>query len=188
MREVRIQSLEAVEMAGEEVRLSANAGELGVVFPKSLWENVLSGSLSAEPSAEELEELWKLKVELRKLAREQSFNTVLEGVQCGARGLEYDLVLKPGGLYAATTGYHFTRFASAELVRQIGGSLKPDRLVEQAYVIGAVVDDDALAAGDDNIKVLSVRGRRCGASRFELPPELWRTLSGRLGWEDVKTP
>jgi hypothetical protein len=70
---------------------------------------------------------------------------------------------------------------------RIGGSLEDDDLVEQAYVIGAVADPGALAAGDDNLKALSVRGRRSNTSRFEMAPELWHTLHERLGWKNVET-
>jgi hypothetical protein len=65
--------------------------------------------------------------------------------------------------------------------------LEADTLVEQAYAIGAVATEDALAAGDDNLKALSVRGRCCSTSRFEMAPELWQVLSEELGWENVET-
>ena len=45
----------------------------------------------------------------------------------------------------------------------------------------------ALDAGDDNIKALSIRGRRCTSSRFEMAPELWQVLSERMGWPNVET-
>jgi hypothetical protein len=69
----------------------------------------------------------------------------------------------------------------------VGAGLAKDRLVEQAYAIGAVASEEALAAGDDNLKALSVRGRRCSTSRFEMAPELWHTLCEGLGWENVET-
>ena len=56
--------------------------------------------------------------------------------------------------------------------------------VEQAYVVGAVADEDAFLSGDESLRVLCVRGRSCSTSRFEMPLEL---LSGRLGWRDVQT-
>jgi hypothetical protein len=86
-----------------------------------------------------------------------------------------------------TTGYHFAPVVGPELVARVGASLTEDAFVEQAYVIGAVAGDEAIAAGDDATRVLAVRGRRCSASRFEMPPELWQVLSGRLGWRDVDT-
>jgi hypothetical protein len=49
-----------------------------------------------------------------------------------------------------------------------------------------VAEDRALAAGDDRLKALSIRGRRCSSSRFELAPELWQVLSEDLGWNDVE--
>ena len=86
-----------------------------------------------------------------------------------------------------TTGYHFAPVVTPELMARLGASFEGNDFVEQAYIIGAVVDDGALAAGDDAIRALSVRGRRCTTSRFEMPPELWQVLSGRLGWRDVDT-
>jgi hypothetical protein len=72
-------------------------------------------------------------------------------------------------------------------MRRIGTCLAGDRLVEQAYAIGAVASEEALAAGDDNLKALSVRGRRCSTSRFEMAPELWQVLAEGLGWDNVET-
>jgi hypothetical protein len=65
--------------------------------------------------------------------------------------------------------------------------LEADTFVEQAYAIGAVATEDALAAGDDNLNALSVRRRCCSTSRFEMAPELWQVLSEELGWENVET-
>jgi hypothetical protein len=96
-------------------------------------------------------------------------------------------VLEPSGLLAATTGYLFAPVVDRDLVQRAGLALGGGGVVEQAYLIGAVADDGALAAGDDALKALSVRGRRCGASRFEMPPELWQVLSRGLGWRDVET-
>ncbi|MCA1847977.1 MAG: hypothetical protein LC704_03120, partial [Actinobacteria bacterium] len=60
--------------------------------------------------------------------------------------------------------------------------------VEQAYAIGAVASEETLGfADDENLRCLSIRGRRCSASRFEMAPELWNTLHERLGWENVET-
>jgi hypothetical protein len=70
---------------------------------------------------------------------------------------------------------------------RIGVCLEEDGSVEQAYVIGAVANEGVLAADDDNLKCLSIRGRRCSTSRFEMVPELWQVLSRRLGWDDVET-
>jgi hypothetical protein len=86
-----------------------------------------------------------------------------------------------------TTGYHFAPAVGPELVAKIGVALEDDESVEQAFLIGAVADETALAAGDDSLRVLAVRGRSCSTSRFEMPPELWQVLSGRLGWRNVKT-
>src|SRR5918997_2452349 len=188
MQEVRVESLEKLEALGGEVRLSANAGTLRIVFSKEVWDHLLANaSTPEEPAPEELAELGLLGEQLEKHAREHHFNSVLGGVQCGGSGLEYDLVLRPEGLFAMTTGYHFAPMVGPELVARIGASLHGDAFVEQAYVIGAVAGDEALAAGDEATRVLAVRGRRCSASRFEMPPELWQVLSGRLGWRDVDT-
>ena len=188
MQEVRVESLEKLEALGGEVRLSANAGTLRIVFSKVVWDHLLANVPTLEePAPEELAELGLLGEQLEEHAREHHFNSVLGGVQCGGSGLEYDLVLRPAGLFAMTTGYHFAPVGGPELVSSIGASLEGGGVVEQAYVIGAVADDEALAAGDEATRVLAVRGRRCSASRFEMPPELWQVLSGRLGWRDVDT-
>ena len=188
MQEVRVESLEGLEALGGGMRLSANSGSLSIVFPKEVWERLLaSAAISDEPTPDELAELDLLRKRLEGHAKEHSFNSVLGGVQCGSSGLDYDLVLRPSGLFAMTTGYHFAPVVGPELVSRIGASLEGDGFVEQAYVVGAVAGDEALAAGDESVRVLAVRGRRCSASRFEMPPELWQVLSGRLGWRDVDT-
>ena len=188
MQEVRVESLEGLEALGGGMRLSANSGSLRIFFPKEVWDRLLaSAAVSDEPAPEELAELDLLRERLEGLAKVHSFNSVLGGVQCGSSGLEYDLVLRPSGLFAMTTGYHFAPVVGPELVSRIGASLDGDGFVEQAYVVGAVAGDAALAAGDEGVRVLAVRGRRCSASRFEMPPELWQVLSGRLGWRDVDT-
>lgn len=192
MHEVRVESLDGLETVAGEVRLSANAGGLKIVFPQEVWDSVLTNApASEEPTSDELHELYKLKSALKDYAEEHAFNTVLEDVQCGGgeagSALEYDLVLRPASLYAATTGYYFAPVVRPEVVARIGVGLEDDRFVEQAYVIGAVADPLALAAGDDNLKALSVRGRQCSSSRFEMAPELWQVLYERLGWNDVQT-
>jgi hypothetical protein len=149
MQEVRVESLDGLEVRGSELRLSANAGRLRIVFPREVWEHVLaSAEVSEEPEEAELEELYSLKERLGAHAREQAFETALEGIGVGEPGLEYDLVLRPSGLFA---------------------------------------DDEALLAGDENLKALSIRGRRCSTSRFEMAPELWRVLAEGLGWDNVET-
>lgn len=176
-------------MLGKELRLSANSGSLSIVFPEEVWHDILANApTSDEPDAAELEEQDRLEAQLKAHAEEQAFKTVFEGVQCGGDPeLEYDLVLRPAGLFAVTTGYHFAPVVGSDLMARIGASLEEDEFVEQAYAIGAVADEKALTAGDDNLKCLSVRGRRCSASRFEMAPELWQVLSERLGWENVET-
>jgi hypothetical protein len=188
MQQVKVESLDGVEALGDEMRISANAGTLRIVFSKEVWDHLLANApASRNPAPGELAELDLLREQLEEHAREHLFNSVLGGVQCGGSGLEYDLVLRPAGLFAMTTGYHFAPVVGPELVSRIGVSLEGDAFVEQAYVIGAVAGDEALANGDDAIRVLAVRGRRCSASRFEMPPELWQVLSDRLGWRDVDT-
>jgi hypothetical protein len=188
MQEVRVESLERLEEIGGQMRLSANSGTLRIVFPKPVWDQLLANApVAEEPSLEELAELDLLRERLAAHAREHAFDGVLTGVRCGDSGLEYDLVLRPSGLFAATTGYHFAPEVGPELAARLGAGLEGDPSVEQAYVIGAVAGDDALAAGDEALRVLAVRGRRCSASRFEMPPELWQVLSGGLGWRDVDT-
>jgi hypothetical protein len=188
MQEVRVESLDGLEVRGSELRLSANAGRLRIVFPRAVWDHVLmSAEASEEPDAAELEELFDLKERLKAHAAEQAFEIALDGVGVGEPGLDYDLVLRPGGLLAVTTGYLFAPVVERELMSRIGACLAGDSLVEQAYAIGAVASEEALATGDDNLKALSIRGRRCSTSRFEMAPELWQVLSEGLGWDNVET-
>jgi hypothetical protein len=189
MQEVRVESLEGLEMSGGQIRLSANSGSLSIVFPKEVWDHILANTpASEEPVADELEELHLLKEELKAYAQDNSFATIREGVRCGGSKLEYDLVLKPAGLFAATTGYHFASVVVPDLVKELEACLEEDGSVEQAYAIGAVASEEALDfADDENLRCLSIRGRRCSTSRFEMAPELWNTLHERLGWDNVET-
>ncbi|HET7270462.1 MAG TPA: hypothetical protein VFI90_05180 [Rubrobacter sp.] len=181
-------SLDKLEAHGGQMRLSANAGSLIILFPQEVWEDLLANAPAfEEPAPEELEVLDLLKEQLERYARQKSFSTVHRRVRCGRSGLDYDLVLRPSGLFAMTTGYHFAPVVGPELVAKVGAGLEGDESVEQAYVIGAVVQEAAFADGDDSLKVLAVRGRSCSTSRFEMPPELWQVLSGRLGWRNVQT-
>jgi hypothetical protein len=182
MHEVSLESLDKLESRDGRMLLSANAGALSIVFPQEVWENLLaSAPTSAEPTQKELAELARIEEQLRGFAVEESFSSVLGDVPCGDSRLAYDLVLRPAGLFAMTTGYFFAPVVDAGLVTKIGG----DGTVEQAYIVGAVAEEEALLSGDENLQVLSVRGRSCSTSRFEMPPELWQVLSGRLGWRDV---
>jgi hypothetical protein len=189
MQEVRVESLEGLERRGGRVRLSANAGSLIIVFPEEVWERATADAPTQEPTPKELSELEEIRTRLEQHAREHSFKTVLKSVGHFGEGPapEYDLVLEPSGLLAATTGYVFAPVVGRDLVERVRALLRRGGAVEQAYLIGAVADDAALAAGGDALKALSVRGRRCGASRFEMPPELWQILSRGLGWRDVET-
>jgi hypothetical protein len=188
MHEVRVESLDKLEAQGGQMRLSANAGSLRILFSQEVWEYLISNAPAfEEPTPEEIEELGFLKEQLERYAREQSFSSVLRRVACGGSGLKYDLVLRPSGLFAMTTGYHFAPVVGPDLVAKFGVALEEDDSVEQAFLIGAVASDAALAAGAESLRVLSVRGRSCSTSRFEMPPELWQVLSGRLGWRNVKT-
>ena len=188
MHEVRVESLEKLEALRDGVRLSANSGELSIVFAKEIWEHVLANApVFGEPEAAELAELERLREQLKAHAEENSFKTLLEGVRCGGSALEYDLVLRPAGLFALTTGYHFAPVVDADLMARIGACFDERGSVEQVYAIGAVAEDEALFADDENLRCLSIRGRRCSTSRFEMAPELWHTLHERLGWENVET-
>jgi hypothetical protein len=189
MREVRVESLERLEVADGEVRMLANSGDLTLVFRRAVWEKALAESSSpSEPAQRELEELMALRRLLKEHAEENSFVTVLEDVPCGGEksGQQFDLVLRSSEMFAVTTGYLFLPVISPEHMALLGVCLEEDNTVEQAYLIGAVVEDRALAAGDENLKALSIRGRRCSSSRFELGRELWQVLSEKLGWKDVK--
>ena len=188
MREVRVTSLEKVEVTDGEVRILANSGDLALVFPREVWERALSETISPqEPTPEEIEELLALKQRLKEHARENSFATALEEVPCGDSDSDYqlDLVLRPAGMLAVTTGYLFLPVVRAEHMARLRTALKEDGFVEGAYLVGAVAEEGALAAGDEGLKALSVRGRRCSSSRFELAPELWQVLAER-GWDDLK--
>lgn len=191
MHEVRVESLDKLESLGGEIWISANSGdgnEVNIVFPKNVWDEILrEASDSNEPTEAELEEWSDLSHRLASFAKEHSFETILEGVPCGETDLSYDLVLRSNELYAVTTGYFFTPTLEAETAQKLRAALEADSFVEQAYAIEAVADDGAFAFGDDDLKVVSVRGRKSTASRFEMAPELWRTLSEKLGWTDIET-
>ena len=190
MQEVRVESLEGLERRGGRVLLSANAGSLSIVFPEEVWERATADAASGrEPTPEELAELDDIRARLERHATENSFKTVLKNVRNAGEdsALGYDLVLEPSGLLAATTGYLFAPVVGRELVGRVAAGLEEGATVEQAYLIGAVADDAALSSGTETLKALSVRGRRCGGSRFEMPPELWQVLSRGLGWRDVET-
>ena len=172
------------------MRLSANSGALRLVFPKEVWHHLLTSvPAPEEPEAPELEELENLRGQLKAFAEDHSFAAILEGPRCGDdSGLEYDLVLRPGGLLAVTTCYHFAPVVEPDLISRIRAYLEEDEFVEQAYAIGAVASEEALDfADDENLRCLSIRGRRCSTSRFEMAPELWNTLHERLGWDDLET-
>jgi hypothetical protein len=189
MREVRVESLEKLEVTEGEVRILANSGDLALVFPRTLWESAITGASSpSEPTPKELEELMALKRLLKEHAEENSFATVLEDVPCGSEssGQQFDLVLQPAEMFAATTGYLFLPEVLPEHMALLGASLERDTFVEQAYIVGAMAEIQALAAGDERLKALSIRGKRCSSSRFELAPELWQVLSERLGWKNVE--
>ena len=188
MREVRVTSLERFEATDGEVRILANSGDLALVFPREVWERALTETISPqEPTPEEIEELLALKQRLKEHARENSFATALEEVPCGDSDSDYqlDLVLRPAGMLAVTTGYLFLPVVRAEHMARLRTALEEDGFVEGAYLVGAVAEEGALAAGDEGLKALSVRGRRCSSSRFELAPELWQVLAER-GWDDVE--
>lgn len=167
----------------------ANAGDLSLVFPRDLWEKATrSAAPPLEPTPGELSELGELGVLLKEYAEGRGFATVLTDVPCGdiEGGQRFDLVLRPAGMFAVTTGYVFLPTVSTEHVARYGMAMEEENFVEQGYLVGAVSGMDALAAGDEALKIVSVRGRRCSSSRFELAPELWRVLSEGLGWKNVE--
>ena len=189
MPEMRVKSLEKVEVTDSEVRILANSGDLALVFPRALWESALTEvSSPSEPTSRELEELMTLKRLLKEHAEENSFATVLEDVPCGGKnsGQQFDLVLRPAEIFAATTGYLFLPVVLPEQMALLRASLEEDGFVEQAYIVGALAESQAFATGDERLKALSIRGRRCSSSRFELAPELWQVLSEKLGWRNVE--
>ena len=189
MPEMRVESLEKIEVTDSEVRILANSGDLALVFPRALWESALTEvSSPSEPTSRELEELMTLKRLLKEHAEENSFATVLEDVPCGGKnsGQQFDLVLRPAEIFAATTGYLFLPVVLPEQMALLRASLEEDVFVEQAYIVGALAESQAFATGDERLKALSIRGRRCSSSRFELAPELWQVLSEKLGWRNVE--
>ena len=189
MPEMRVESLEKIEVTDSEVRILANSGDLALVFPRALWESALTEvSSPSEPTSRELEELMTLKRLLKEHAEENSFATVLEDVPCGGKnsGQQFDLVLRPAEIFAATTGYLFLPVVLPEQMALLRASLEADVFVEQAYIVGALAESQAFATGDERLKALSIRGRRCSSSRFELAPELWQVLSEKLGWRNVE--
>ncbi len=192
MHEVRVESLDKLESSGGEVWVFANSGkgdEVNIIFPRGVWDELVRGaSNDAEPDSSELEELRSLEKHLRSFAKDHSFETILEDIpRGGSGGISYDLVLRSNDLYAVTTGYFFAPTLGSETIEKLRAALERDTFVEQAYAIGAVADDASFAFGDDDLKVVSVRGRKSTASRFEMAPELWRTLSEKLGWTDIET-
>ena len=87
MHVVRVESLEKLETQGSQMRLSANAGSLSIVFPQKVWENLLTNAPTfEEPTPAELEELDHLKEELEGYAAEESFGRVLRQVLSGRLG------------------------------------------------------------------------------------------------------
>jgi hypothetical protein len=190
MQQVRVESLEGLERRGGRVRLSANAGSLSIVLSEEVWERATADAVPTQgPTPEKLSELEEIRARLEQHAREHSFKTVLRSVGHLGEGPapEYDLGLEPSGSLAATTGCVFAPVVGRDLVERVRTLLERGGAVEQAYLVGATADDAALAAGTGALKTLSVSGRRCGASRFEVPPELWQVLSRGLGWRDVET-
>ncbi|QYJ17285.1 hypothetical protein Rxycam_03127 [Rubrobacter xylanophilus DSM 9941] len=189
MHEVRVESLDGIKLTGGELWLSVNAGSLNLIFPREVWQELLSGIPDAEePRPEELAELDWIRRRLAEHARERSFATVLEDVACGEdAGLRYHLVLRSSEPFAVTTGYHFAPVIGRDLAGRIEEALREDRFVEQAYLVGATAEPRAFSIGDENLKALCVRGRRSSTSRFEMSPELWKVLSERPGWSNVKT-
>ncbi len=193
-REVRITSLDRFEAADGGVRVLANSGDLALVFPREVWETLGERALleeaPSEPDAGELAELEEIRRGLEEHARSNRFETVLVDEPCGGEnsGVHFDLVLRPADPFAATTGYAFLPVVRTEHVARYGANLDEATAgaVEGAYLVGAVAEEAALAAGGEELKALSVRGRRCSSSRFELAPELWRVLSGDLGWKNVE--
>lgn len=190
MREVRVESLDGLEMADDGVRLVANSGELALVFPGGVWEAIGGLTLPLEPSPEELAELESLRRGLAQHARTNGFDAVVEDVPCGSDGSgeSFDLVLRPSGPFALTTGYVFLPVVRREHVARLEACLPGESFVEGVYLVGAVAEEGAFAerAGDEGVKVLSMRGRACTSSRFELAPELWRVLSEKMSWKNVE--
>jgi hypothetical protein len=70
-------------------------------------------------------------------------------------------------MLAVTIGYLFLPVVRAEHMARLRTALKEDSFVEGAYLVGAVVEEEALAAGGEGLKALSIRGggaRRAASS------------------------
>ncbi len=77
-------SLETLETQGNQMRLSAKAGSLSIVFPKEVREDLLANAPTfAEPTPEELEEPQRPK-ELLEAMRTRSPSAACSGVCCAA--------------------------------------------------------------------------------------------------------
>ena len=99
--------------------LSANAGSLASSFRRRCGKTFWPAPDFSEPTPEEHAELARIR-RLYGDANEESFGSVLRDVPCGDSGLAYDLVLRPAGLFAMTTGYYFVPVVDTGLVAKIG--------------------------------------------------------------------
>jgi hypothetical protein len=79
MQEVRVESLEKLEVLVDETRLSANSGALHIVFSKEVWDHLTNIPASEEPEAAELQELERLREHLKAFAEDNSFAAILKG-------------------------------------------------------------------------------------------------------------
>src|SRR4028119_1262275 len=127
MHEVKVMSLDRIEVSNSEIRILTRDtfGDLALVFPQTLWESVLREvSFPSDPSPEELGELRELRQRLGEHARKNSFATVLDDAPLGGApgkdsGQQFDLVLRPAGLLAVTTGYIILPVVSPEHVARL---------------------------------------------------------------------
>ncbi len=185
-------SLEKLEATDGEVRILANSGDLALVFPRELWESMLTEVSSSEPAPRSSKN--------SKLSSGGSRSTPGRtrsppySKRCRSADRPADRpagrqatrtqkgssisCLRPAGMFAATTGYVFLPVVRPEHVTLFGAQLDEDDFVEQAYLVGAVTDRRALAAGDESLKALSIRGE--GVQLQPLRARA-RTLAGPLG-------
>ena len=110
MQEVRVESLDGLEVRGRELRLSANAGRLRIVFPREVWDHLLRQrpGASKSPTPRSSRSCGTSNDRLEGARREARLrDRPRRGSARASSGLDYDLVLRPAGLLAVTTGYLF---------------------------------------------------------------------------------
>jgi hypothetical protein len=115
MREIRVESLQKLKVTNGEVRMLPNSGELFLAFPRRLFKGALA---QASATLEPAEELMALKERPQGARQGEFLATVLEDISDGYEGSEqqFDPVLRPEGMFAATSGHLFVRVVEQEQI------------------------------------------------------------------------